>query len=589
MRFRALAIMLALCTLASMIAACSVAGDSATPTATAPIIQPISNADTATLTAQQVAPTATSTTAPNTPPTAITNATNPQAATGVETLFAPASATRPEVIGPQVLTLVGSWLGPTTLDPALIRDAEGSFISRQIFRGLVRLDDNLLVQPDLASRIDISADRMRYTFHLRESAVFHDGSPINADAVVASFNRASDPALAGGDGTALPAYLYFADIVGAHERMNGLTNAISGIVAQDATTVVISVRQPSVTFLSMMTGACALIVDAASAGNDDWWTAPNGSGPFVLEELDSSLLLLTGFDDFYDGAPSLSEVRMLQGSASAQPLNLYEGGRVDVVDVPFYSLDRVLSPTDSLYPQLRIEPQLSTTFLVMNPSQEPFDDPSLRLAIAHAFDRAKFTRVGLDDKVELAHGLVPPGILGLTWESEPLVYDLDLARSLLAEADEMSLNPTIYGSLATTIKGVLERDLNMQLDVIVPEWPLFSARLAEGSLSAFVLSWIADYPDPSNFLYSLFHSDSPDNYINYSNAVVDRLLDDAAREQVELDRANLYLQAQQALIDDGVLVPLYHDVAYVLVKPHVRGLSVTPVGLGSLDSVWIEQ
>jgi oligopeptide transport system substrate-binding protein len=522
-------------------------------------------------------------------PTLVTEPVARQPVSVPRVLVAPTPQPRPDVSGPQVLTLVGSSLGPITLDPALIRDAESAYLARQIFRGLVRLDNELLVQPDLASRIEVSADGRRYTFYLRPDAVFHDRSPIDADAVVASFNRASDPELAYGDGSALPAYLYFADIVGAVDRMEGIAGSISGLVAVDPTTVQITLRQPSVTFLSMMTGTSALIVDAETARGDDWWVEPNGSGPFVLESLSSSLLLLAGFSDFYDGAPFLSEVRILQGSDRAQPLNLYEGGRVDVVDVPFYSLDRILSPTDYLYPELHVEPQLSSTFLLINPNHVPFDDLNVRLAIAHAFDRGKFVRVGMDGKVELASGIVPPGILGRSWESVPMDYDLDAATSRYGQAGNLELNPTIYGSLATTIKSVLERDLGMQIDVVVPEWPLFAAKLTEGSLPAFVLSWIADYPDPSNFLYSMFHSASPDNYIRYANPVVDAMLSDAAREQNEEARALLYLMAQQAVINDGVLVPLYHDVSYTLIKPHVRGLDLTPVGIGYLDAVWIER
>ncbi|HUG17049.1 MAG TPA: peptide ABC transporter substrate-binding protein [Thermomicrobiales bacterium] len=568
---------------AGLFMSCAGMGGSDAGPAPEPTGLPLAPTPSVALSPAAAAATPTSVGVPSLPPV------NPTVDPGQQVLVAPTPLPRAVVTGPQVLTLVGSAFGPTTLDPALIRDAEGSFLARQIFRGLVRLDGDLAVQPDIASRIEISADGMRYVFALRSNAVFHDGSPIDADAVVASFNRASDPALAGGNGRSLPAFLYFADIVGAVERMDGVATTISGVVALDRSTVQITLRRPSVTFLSMMTGACALVVDAATAVGDDWWSAPNGSGPFVLAQLDSSLLLFEAFPSFYADPPLLTEVRVLQGSAASQPMNLYEAGNVDVIDVPFYSLDRVLSPTDILYAELRVVSQLSSTFLVINPNHVPFQDLDLRLAIAHGIDREKFVRVGMDGKVELALGIVPPGILGRDWPSVPLDHDTELATELYDQAGVPEIPPTIFGSLATIIKGVLERDVSMQVDVIVPEWPLFSARLTEGTLPAFVLSWIADYPDPSNFLYALFHSDSPDNYVRYANPEVDGLLDDAARETDIDARALLYLQAQQALIDDGVLVPLYHDVSYTLVKPHVRGLEVTPVGIGALETVWIER
>ena len=85
----------------------------------------------------------------------------------------------------------------------------------------------------------------------------------------------------------------------------------------------------------------------------------------------------------------------------------------------------------------------------------------------------------------------------------------------------------------------------------------------------------------------MFHTGSPDNYADYSNPEVDALLDNAAVEQDPVRRARRYLDAQQLILDDYVLIPLYHDIAYTLVKPYVRGLTITPVGIMSLESVWI--
>jgi peptide/nickel transport system substrate-binding protein/oligopeptide transport system substrate-binding protein len=496
------------------------------------------------------------------------------------------------VTGEQVLTLAGSPNGPTTLDPALIRDAESAFVARQIFRGLVRLDDDLVAQPDLASRIEIAADGLLYTFHLRENAVFHDGTPIDAQAVADSLNRACDPSLAGGDGMSLAAAIYLIDIDGARERLEGTADRISGIVVRDERTLDIRLARPAASFLYKLTGPPAMVVDVASARDGDWWQSPNGSGPFELEPYaPGGTLTLLSFDDFYEGAPALSEVRILGGSDALQPLNLYEGGEIDVTDVPYYSLDRVLSPSDPLNAELIVEPQLSTSFIVMNENVAPFDQLELRLAIAHAFDREKVERVMFESKVRLADGLVPPDILGRDWVADIPAYDLNESRSLLATVDLGERRPAIYepgAGISGALKAVLARDLGLDIDVIDLEWPEFSTLLTERTMPAYVLSWIADYPDPENFLTSMFHSQSPDNYTGYANPNVDRLLDEASIEPDAEARAELYLRAQQAIIDDGVLVPLYHDVSYTLIKPYVHGLTISPVGILGLDRVWIE-
>jgi oligopeptide transport system substrate-binding protein len=508
---------------------------------------------------------------------------------GPVVLTAPERRPIPEGSGPQVLTMTGSALGPVTLDPALIRDAEGAFLARQVFRGLVTLTDDLEIVPELASKIEISADRLVYTFHLRDNAVFHDGTPITSASVVASLNRAADPALTDGHGESLPAAMYLIDIEGTAERLAGESDTISGVRAIDQSTLEIRLRAPTVTFLYKLAGSCSLIVDVDSIDSQEWWSEPNGSGPFVLEELNSGMIVLRGFDNFYSGAPGLDEVRILQGSAVAQPLNLYERGQIDLTETPFYSLDRVLWPSDPLHDDLVIVQQLSSTYLLINPNHPPFDDINVRKAIAHAIDRDKFVRIGMDDKVLAASGIVPPGILGRDWPAESFDYDLDAARAFLDAAGELELSPTIYGGLAATIKLAVERDLGLNIDVIVAEWPLFSSKLTSRSMPAFVLSWIADYPDPSNFIDSMFHSGSPDNYIGYSNPDVDNLLDQAAVEADEAARTTLYLEAQQIVVDDAVLIPLYHDVSHMLVKSHVQGLVVSPAGILSLEHVWIER
>jgi peptide/nickel transport system substrate-binding protein/oligopeptide transport system substrate-binding protein len=226
---------------------------------------------------------------------------------------------------------------------------------------------------------------------------------------------------------------------------------------------------------------------------------------------------------------------------------------------------------------------------VLNPNEEPFDDPAVRAAVIAAFDRTKVAGVMLDGKVELADGIVPPGILDREWPAENPTYDLEAARTAIASAGELDVPPTFYGSgAAIALTAVLERDLGIDAAAIGLEWSEFSARLTDRSLPAFNLSWIADFPDPANFLTSLFLSGSPDNYVGYSNPDVDELL---RKAEVTLDtdeRAELYLRAQQLIVDDDVLIPLYHDVSYTVVQPWVHDLVVSPIGILSLEDIWID-
>lgn len=492
----------------------------------------------------------------------------------------------------QHLTLAGSVYGPGTLDPALVRDVESAFLSRQIFRGLVSLDESLQPQPELAREIEISPDGMIYRFILHETGTFHDGSPIDAKAVVGSFNRASDPALAAGDSSVLPAATYFADIEGIDERSSGRANAISGIVAIDRWTVEITLRRPAVNFLAKLTGSPAAIVDVHSANVENWWHAANGSGPFVVESYrPEECLELTSFDDYVSGEPRLEEVTVLFGTDALQPLNLYEAGRVGTTEVPWWAVDRILSPTDPLNPDLVETPSLSTTFFALNPNVEPFDDPNVRRMVVQGIDREKLVEVMHDGRVQLAQGMIAPGIGEFEWPAEVPSYDVGRARELAENVGDLEPPVTVFepgGGVSTTIQAVLERDLGVEVDVVDLPWPEFAERLSQRDLPAFVLTWVADFPDPENVLATLLRTGSPDNYLGYSNPAFDRLVLAANAETNDDRRRELYLEAQQLAIDDAVIIPLYHEMSYTLIQPWVRGLVVTEIGILSLEDVWIE-
>lgn len=492
----------------------------------------------------------------------------------------------------QQLVLAGGATGPVTLDPALVRDVESAFLARQVFRGLMQLDDNLEPQPALATNVDISADRLVYRFHLQENATFQDGSPIDAEAVVQSFNRASDPAIAGGDGSTLPAATYFDDIVGSGARLSGDADTIAGVVGLDRWTVQMTLQRPAVNFLSKMAGMPAAIVDVTTANGGDWWQHANGSGPFRIADYNPQEdLMLEAFDGYVNGRPRLDTVTVLFGTRALQPLNLYEAGDIDVTTVPSWALDRILSPNDPLHNELIEIPQLATTFIGLNPNVPPFNNPDVRRIVALAVDRQKLVDVMFDGRVQLAHGMIPPGIGDSEWQSAIPDHDPVQAHELAEHAKPMEAPIVLVepgAGISNVVAQVLERDVGLSVDVVDEPLAEFSEQLTRRRLPAFVLTWVADYPDPENVLATLLRTGSPNNYIGYSNPAFDRLVDQAGAEADSKRRRSLYLEAQQLAIDDSVIIPLYHQVSYTLAQPWVRGLTQTEIGILSLENVWIE-
>lgn len=527
----------------------------------------------------------------------------------VGTPMAQAAATEPVVItatdrvsnatpsGEQLFRMAGSIDDPVSLDPARARDLSTAFLVRQLFRGLTRLNDELTAEPELAERIEISPDGRIYTFTLRPDITFHNGDPITADDVVFSLTRALTPATTGGNAALLAGPTYLSDILGAGDVLSGASDTLTGVRALDERTVEIELVEPNSSFLTKLASPAVAVVDRNDVTRAEWWRSPNGSGPFRITEWTPGERLRFGrFDAFFAGPPPLAEINILLGPGASQPFNLYQAGSIDTTGLPILSAERALDPESELADEVTVAPVLATGFIALRSDVEPLDDPHVRRAILLAFPRHQIAEATFSGLLSPADGLVPPGMLGREWPVDAAPYDLEAAKEELAQSRYGSAEAAppieIYtaGSVGSeALRDVLEADLGLQVDVIQIDWPEFNIGLTERGYPAYELLWGADYPDPETFLWSLFGSDSPDNYSDYANPAYDALLAEAALTLDEDERAEFYDQAQDVLADDNVLIPLYHETRYTLAKPAVHGLTVTPLGILYLDDVWMEQ
>jgi oligopeptide transport system substrate-binding protein len=507
----------------------------------------------------------------------------------------PQPAPKPTPKGAQTLTLAGPDQLPDTLDPALIRDSSTAFIARQVFRGLVRLDNALNVVPDVAADYQKSADGRSYTFSLRTTARFQNGRAISADDVAFSLARACDPSTAAdGQPKNLPAAAGLNDVLGCLDRINGRTSDVAGIRVLDPLTIMLVLDAPKAYFLQKLTLPDAAIIDRNDLTRGPLWsTQPNGSGPFRLTGWKPDAITLSRFDQFYDQVATLDTVTILIGARAANPLNLYDGNKIDVAAVPVQAVDRVSVASSPVKNELHVIPTLSTTYIGINMKAAPLDSFNVRAALIRTIDREKVDTVMLDGKVTPAQGIVPPAIPGGKWDATIPVVDAKTATTLLPPATAKTLPAISFGTggsnLGAMVKAVAEPDLGVHIDVEESRFGDYLSELDAHTYGLFVVNWVADYPDAQNFLDVLFHTGSPRNYGNYSNPKVDALLDQANVEQDATKRADLYRQAQQQILDDVAMIPIYHDTDYELVKPYVKGLSITAMGILRLETVWIER
>jgi len=471
----------------------------------------------------------------------------------------------------------------SVLDPIQVRDEGTAEYVVEIFGGLVTLDLNMKVVPDIAESWDVSPDGLTYTFHLRDDVVFHNGRRVTAEDFKYSFERAADPANA--SPTVL---LYLGNIVGVRERYNNQASEVSGVQVIDERTLQIRVRQPTSYFLAELTYPVAFVVDRQQIEQDprNWTRRPNGTGPYRVKEfVPGQRIVLVRNERYHLGVPKLQEVRFDLSGGSL--LTRYENNEIHVALVPAIELGAIKEGRSPLAKEYVPNPRMAVSYLAFNAKQPPFDDPKVRQALAMSVDRDRINDVLLFGTQRPADGILPPEMPGYDESISGYPYDPARAKQLLAESKYANNMPRIVlpyagagGEPPDVLLAIQEnwrQQLGIDVELQATEYSAFLRELRRGTFQAFSAGWIADYPDPEDFLDKLFHSQSPQNEMGYSNPQVDRLLEQARGERDQARRFELYHQAERLILQDAVVIPLFWPVEHQLVKPCVKNWPVVPM------------
>ena len=515
------------------------------------------------------------------------------AATAVTPIFLPRFAQGQTSQTSDSLRLAGPVSGLSTLDPALMRDLQTMSIVRQVFRGLLQFNVNLEPVADLGELIEQSSDLTSFTFKLRDGASFADGRAMTAQDVIASYTRAVSPLIAGGAAGALAATAYLGDILGAADVLNGSVDSVVGLREIDSRTLSITLEQPSATFLTRLASVPTSIVDGSQASNglSTWWQAANATGPFTIAEVTESLIRLEPNAMYVGTVPTLA-VSFLLGANASNQLNLFQAGEVDFVTAASGSASTQFEdPASSIEAVIERTPLFATSYIALGNSQPPLDDVHIRRALQFLVSQKLVAESTFAGSVEAATGIIPGGMLGRKWTSS-LGQNIERARIELAaskygRADRVP-DLTIYAAdiePVEMLRDLASAELGLKIDAIEVRWEDFLSGLAERRFPAYGLYWGADYPDPEAILAMLFHSTGSDNYAGYVNPDFDAILN-IARSVADIDgRAALYQEAQDLLIEDAAVIPLYFDVGVTISRPGIEGLTVTPLGILGLESV----
>jgi oligopeptide transport system substrate-binding protein len=488
-------------------------------------------------------------------------------------------------------------LEPLTLDPAFLTDIYAAPVAQQVFDGLVEFDANLNVVPSIAKSWQASYDGLVWTLHLRQGVKFHHGREVNADDFVYTFTRLLHPR------TASPRAWLFERVQGAKEFLAGTAERVEGLQALDAYTLQITLSQPYAPFISILGIVQAQVVprEEVERLGSAFGRQPVGTGPFrFVNWVAGEKIVLEANEEYFEGRPFLNHLHYHIITDRQRALDEFEQGTLE--DTVLLSHQPTPLRGDPRFKSFR-KPLLATLFLGLETRDGPLSNHKVRQAINYAINREAINSTIRQNRFVQARGILPLGMPGYNPDLEGYQYNLARARQLLTEAghpEGNNLPPLELWTSATTATALQEHEaikrdleqLGLKVELFTAEsWQHYkTAVLGKRSGAMYRFVWYADFPDPDNFLFPLFHSQSSDNYANYSNPAVNRLLEQARSEGDYLKRIELYRQTEALIMADAPVVNLVYYNYETLFQLYVQGIELNALGERyiPMKKIWLD-
>lgn len=479
----------------------------------------------------------------------------------------------------------------STLDPAFARNPSIIWPVNQLFNGLVQLDDNLDVVPDIATSWTVSEDGLHYKFKLRDDVYFHKHQQfltpdstrvVTASDFVYSFDRLRDPKIASPGSWVL--------------------SNVKDYQAVNATTFAITLRQPFPAFLGLLSMRyCAVVPrEIVTYYGSDFRSHPIGTGPFQFKRWEEGVKLVFRKNPNYHERdstgtrlPYLEAVAITFLPDKQSEFLQFAQGNIDFLNSldPSYK-DELLTPSGRLREKYQAtvnlvkSPHLNTEYIgfFLGSDTQEVQSQLLRQAINYGFDRSKMIRYLRNGIGEAAiHGFIPKGLPGYQ-QIEGYTYRPELAKALVKEyiTTTGDTDPRItigtnsqYQDICEYIQRELQKaGLSVKIEVMPPS--TLRQMKSSGELDSFRASWIADYPDAENYL-SLFYSKNftPNgpNYTHFKDENFDQMYEQSLSITDINKRKELYAKMDSLVISKAPIIPLYYDEIVRFTRKTISGFS----------------
>lgn len=489
---------------------------------------------------------------------------------------------------------------PNSIDPALNTAVDGGTMLVHTFEGLTKLDKEGKPQLAQAEKIELSDDKLTYTVTLRADVKWSDGQPVTAEDFVYSWRRVVNP-----DTAAEYAYM-MEPVKNAAAITSGDVTDLSqlGIKAIDERTLEIQLEAVCTYFEELLAFPVYYPVRKDLVeGNDNWTRDPAayvGNGPYKMVEWKHNEVIVMEKNPHYYGLSELvpQQIRFVLLEDDNAILNAYENGDIVLADsMPNAEIEAWKDKED-----FQTTHQLGTYFIIFQTEKEPFNDPKVRKALSLSIDRNylvdRITKIGENP----ASGFVPDTVFdadtskkfrevgGSYWSVDQADYESNVAeaKKLLAEAGypngegfpvvEYMYNPaTPHLEVAESLIDMWKSQLGITVKAASQDWNVFIDTRRNGDYQIARHGWIADYNDPISFL-DMWVTGSGNNNAMWSNSKYDELIKQARLSADRDERFRLMHQAEDILMEEMPVAPLFYVQDLYLKNPKLQGFYDSPLG-----------
>lgn len=410
------------------------------------------------------------------------------------------------------------------------------------------------VAPGLAESWEFTDDTTLRVV-LKPGLTFHNGEPVDAEAVKLSFERLVSP-----------------DLASPHA---GRMQQIAGVTVVDPQTVEFKTKAPFAPILHLMSYYLPIVPPKATAEQaiDDFNRHPLGAGPYKVESWQrGGDIVLKAFDGYWGGKPAYETVIFRTIPEESARVASFLAGESDIVEGISVSSQQTIdrSGKGSLTDSMGVMP-----YVGLNTLDGPFADERVRQAVNYGVDRALIKKALFNDRGLLAAGPISPRTFGADLSLEPYPYDVEKAKALLAEAGYPSgfetrlsypTNMTQIQEQAQAIAADLGK-IGVKATLQPLEGPVMWEKYKNREHQMFIYWW-DDNPEPDRYVYSLFHSNSRDYY--YKNPETDALLDKGRSTLDREQRASVYSEIDRKLYEEAPWLYLYIIPETYAVAPNVK-------------------